>query len=60
MELNLKPKSSIRDMLTAACKKLPGMQCGENFVAFQNDLTILGRERLVIDLLSDPIHISKY
>ena len=59
MGLNLKAKSTIQDMLTAACKKLPGTQRGENFVAFQNDQTILLRESLVIDLFGDPIHISK-
>ena len=59
MKLNIKAKSSIQDMLTAACKDLPVKQCGKDFVAFQNDLSI-GRERFVIDLFSDPIHISKY
>ena len=59
MELNLKAKSSIQDMLIAACNELPGEQYSENFVAFQNE-TILGMKRLVIDFFSDPIHISKY
>ena len=59
VKLELKAKSSIEDMLTAACEVLPGKLCGEDFVAYQND-QILGRERLVIDLSRDPIHISKY
>ena len=58
LDNSLKAKAIVKDMLTDLCKILPGTQCGNDFIVYQND-QCLGHKSFVRYYADAPIYISK-